>query len=344
MSFDKKEYDKQYYLKNKDKINLKARERPGNKEKHRQYYLDHKEEFSRKAKERYLKNKEEIKAQVHKRYLEKHDEILEYRAEYYQENKERMFELNKKWVLNNKDKVKIIKARYRDTHRDKLRKDSIEYSKTHQEKRLINKRKWRARNPDRIKEEKLKARFGITLNQFNELKKQQNNCCGICGEEFGDIPNGAKYPCVDHIHDETKRVRGLLCRQCNGGLGGLRDDPAILEKAIMWIKNKGPIKKEENGLKSYLKIRRQRKYSMKRDFGITIEQFKELLKYQGNRCGICGKDVSKKNNIDHCHDKTKKIRGILCPQCNISIGLFKENVELLNKAMFWLEGNYNANS
>ena len=49
MSFDKKEYDKQYYLKNKDKINLKARERPGNKEKHRQYYLDHKEEFSREA-------------------------------------------------------------------------------------------------------------------------------------------------------------------------------------------------------------------------------------------------------------------------------------------------------
>ena len=340
MAFDKKEYARQYHLKNKDKINLKARERPGNKEKHHQYYLDHKEEFSRKAKERYLKNSEKIKDRVHKRYAEKHDEILEQQAEYYQENKEKIFENNRNWVSNNKDKVKIIKARYRESHRDKLRKDSLEYANTHREQGLVNKRKWRARNPDKLKEEKLKARFGITLDQFNELKKQQNNCCGICGEAFDKIPNSAKCACVDHDH-KVKKIRGLLCHTCNSGIGCLRDDPVLMEKAVLWIKNSGPLYKEKVAI--HMNVPKSRQYAIKHRFGLTVNQYKKLFVVQKNKCGICDSELGKRANIDHDH-KTQKIRGMLCSTCNASLGLLKEDIEIIKKAINWVKGDSNANS
>lgn len=333
MPYNKKEYNKQYYLENRDL----------EKEKHHQYYLDHKEEFSQKAKERYLKNSEKIKDRVHQRYVEKHDEILEQQAGYYQKNKKRIFEINKFWVLNNKDESKIIKARYRETHRDKLRKDSLEYNKTHREQVLTNRRKWRANNPDKLKEEKLKARFGMTLNQFNDLIRQQNNCCGICGEKFDEIPNSAKCPCVDHDHDpEVKKIRGLLCHTCNSGIGGLHDDPILIEKAIAWIKNSGPSYKEKASV--HVEVSKARQYAIKHKFGITANQYKELLLAQGNKCGICEKELIKRINIDHDHT-TQKIRGALCASCNISIGLLKENIEILEKAINWIrKGALNANS
>src|SRR5437868_7229503 len=54
----------------------------------------------------------------------------------------------------------------------------------------------------------LKKLYGLTYEKFEELKKAQDNKCQICAEE--------KPLCVDHCH-KTKRVRGLLCRDCNLG-------------------------------------------------------------------------------------------------------------------------------
>jgi hypothetical protein len=313
------------------------------KEYRRLYYKANKERLNQKSKERNLKNKDKNKAQAHKRYIEKHDEILKRRSEYYQENKERAFETQRRWVLNNKDKVKIIKARYREKNREKIRKDSIEYNKTHREQGLVNKRKWRARNPDKLKEEKLKARFGITLTQFNELLRIQDTKCGICGVAFdlsGD--RNKNNPTVDHAHNETRKIRGLLCRSCNSGIGGLRDNPVLIEKATLWIKNSGPLKKEKKSI-PIVSIPRERGYVLKRKFGITIKQYNNLLIAQGNKCGICDKELIKRVNVDHDH-ATQKIRGVLCASCNVSIGLLKENIKILEKAINWVKGDSNANS
>lgn len=81
-----------------------------------------------------------------------------------------------------------------------------------------------------------------------------------------------------------------------------------------------------------------RKYSLKRHYGITLEEFKDLLKSGNNRCYICKRCFSTKllPNTDHCHS-TKKVRGILCGSCNRGLGYFKDNPELLRKAALYLE-------
>jgi len=72
-------------------------------------------------------------------------------------------------------------------------------------------------------------------------------------------------------------------------------------------------------------------------YGITKDQYDSLLKSQSNGCKICGNN--NENNralaIDHCH-KTGKIRGLLCGNCNRGLGQFKDNKELLSKAIKYL--------
>jgi len=78
---------------------------------------------------------------------------------------------------------------------------------------------------------------------------------------------------------------------------------------------------------------RNRKYST----GFTQEDFEKKLEEQNNRCAICGTDKPTSINwhADHCH-KTKTKRGVLCQKCNMGIGLFNDNTELMEKAIMYL--------
>jgi Recombination endonuclease VII len=78
---------------------------------------------------------------------------------------------------------------------------------------------------------------------------------------------------------------------------------------------------------------RDRKYSLKRKFNMTIEEYNTLLKTQNNQCAIVGCKKQRSSNgkrlaVDHCH-KTGKIRGLLCNECNTSLGLLRENTEII---------------
>ena len=66
-------------------------------------------------------------------------------------------------------------------------------------------------------------------------------------------------------------------------------------------------------------------------------QFNRLLKAQGNACAMCllPFDGTRKSFIDHCHT-TGIVRGILCPQCNSGLGMFKDNTDNLQRAMKYL--------
>lgn len=78
--------------------------------------------------------------------------------------------------------------------------------------------------------------------------------------------------------------------------------------------------------------------SLKRKYGITLDQFNEILSDQGFKCKSCNEnlDINKSRHVDHCH-KTGKIRGILCLHCNVALGYVKDSIDRLKSLIKYLE-------
>jgi hypothetical protein len=83
----------------------------------------------------------------------------------------------------------------------------------------------------------LRYRYNISLADFMELRRQQQDKCKICSVKL-EITDGSslrtKNVAVDHCH-ATKAVRGLLCARCNQGLGQFKDDIDLLYAAINYL-------------------------------------------------------------------------------------------------------------
>jgi hypothetical protein len=75
-------------------------------------------------------------------------------------------------------------------------------------------------------------------------------------------------------------------------------------------------------------------------YGISLEQFRQMLDVQGGKCAICkvghpGGDAGRRWNVDHCHS-TGKVRGLLCANCNHGLGKFQDDPEILRQAIAYL--------
>lgn len=91
---------------------------------------------------------------------------------------------------------------------------------------------FRRNTKDRNKQ--LKKRYGITLEEYNKLFELQKGCCAICGEHQANLKVSLA---VDHCHS-TKQVRGLLCYNCNMGLGRFKDSEELLLRAVKYLVNR----------------------------------------------------------------------------------------------------------
>jgi hypothetical protein len=93
--------------------------------------------------------------------------------------------------------------------------------------------------PDKLKAHRRRCRirnnYGLSTEQFEALLDHQNNKCGICGVEFAEDWTSPAFPRIDHTHDETKAVRGLLCFSCNAGMGSLGDTAERLHAALRYL-------------------------------------------------------------------------------------------------------------
>ena len=87
-------------------------------------------------------------------------------------------------------------------------------------------------NKENVKDTYLQTNYGITLEDYNFLLEDQNKKCKICNS---DCSTG-KSLAVDHNH-ETGKVRGLLCKNCNIGLGMFFDNIDFLESAVLYLKS-----------------------------------------------------------------------------------------------------------
>lgn len=84
---------------------------------------------------------------------------------------------------------------------------------------------------------------------------------------------------------------------------------------------------------------------LKKTYNLSLDQYNQMLENQNGVCAICGNeevisDVTgqkiKPLAVDHNHE-TREIRGLLCQACNTGLGKFKENKEVLKKAIKYLK-------
>lgn len=104
----------------------------------------------------------------------------------------------------------------------------------HPEKSKKYQSDYRKRNNQAVKKSRLKNWYGITLEEYDQILKEQNNKCPICKIEL----DGGKYTHLDHKHGESglSSIRGITCSACNTMLGFAKDSTKIFESAIEYLK------------------------------------------------------------------------------------------------------------
>lgn len=120
-----------------------------------------------------------------------------------------------------------------------------EYRIINSSKLKANKREEYQRNRNRYLERELIRKYGITMNTYNQMLKEQDYKCRISNASESNSSNKGKTRAfdVDHCH-ETGIVRGLLCGLCNVGLGSFRDNTDLLVTAIHYLNNNKGLKYE----------------------------------------------------------------------------------------------------
>ena len=129
---------------------------------------------------------------------------------WYQRNRQKKLEYQKKYRANNPDYV------IRD--RERAKKLSAEARKDpnfRHQKKLYD----------------LKKLYGLTEEQYNNLRKKQDYSCAVCYEK--ETPEKQLH--VDHSH-VTNEVRGLLCQKCNTSLGIMLDSPILIGRLMGYVK------------------------------------------------------------------------------------------------------------
>jgi hypothetical protein len=110
---------------------------------------------------------------------------------------------------------KACMLEYREKNREKTRaQDKIKYHK----------------NRDGYLNSWYKRKYGISLEDYNNIFNKQNGKCAICR---GKCSSGRRLA-VDHDH-KTGIVRGLLCGHCNQAIGKLHDSPEIIKRALDYV-------------------------------------------------------------------------------------------------------------
>jgi hypothetical protein len=88
-------------------------------------------------------------------------------------------------------------------------------------------------NKEAQRNKTLQRKFGITSAQYDAMLAKQDFKCAICHSDNPAAPRGGRFA-VDHCH-ATGRVRGLLCSNCNTGLGRFKDNTQFLRSAIEYL-------------------------------------------------------------------------------------------------------------
>lgn len=182
-----------------------------------------------------------------------------YLADYRRRNREETREKHRQRYHDEKNGTLPPRAQCKECGAPLYRNNKSGYCKDHvnlSEEKRNYKREWARAHPESSKaarqrrrqipgyqrNEMLKEKYGISLQDFEKMATAQDGVCAICSRdpsEFeGDKNLSHKVLHVDHDH-VTGRIRGLLCFFCNTAIGMLRDDAAVAIRAADYLKEWG---------------------------------------------------------------------------------------------------------
>lgn len=170
---------------------------------------------------------------------------------------------------------------------------------------------------------------------------------------------------INQTRKDSGKLRCKLCRINTNKKSYDKNRETRISTSMRWKqKNKGNYNEwcKQDRIKNPDKYRRYeknseekhgKKYLVTRDiinfYKISLEDYEQLFISQNNLCAICNIEETRKGRsgetarlcVDHCHkcreEGKENIRGLLCHGCNTAIGKFKDNIELLKRAIMYLE-------
>jgi hypothetical protein len=148
--------------------------------------------------------------------------------------------------------------------------------------------------------------------------------------EFGEVkknPDGRRYACKECYNGVRKMYRE------NHG-----DRIAAYKRELYYASH------EENKKRLRELYPQRRAWKLMNQYGMTVEQYDQILKDQDGKCAICrrpptqatGNSTKPQLHVDHCHF-TGTVRGLLCNNCNSGMGLLGDSIEMLNRASAYLK-------
>ena len=146
---------------------------------------------------------------------------------------------------------------------------------------------------------------------------------GLCAGHYAQYRSGKKLTeILAHVNSDLISAGFKKCRRC---------------KKIKMIED---FCKNYDRKGTYLMghcIACQRMSERKKKYGISEEQYHDMLRFQDEKCAICRTDLTKQTDyLDHDH-VTGNIRGLLCSTCNTGLGHFYDTPEILRSAARYLE-------
>lgn len=146
----------------------------------------------------------------------------------------------KRWRSAHKEHISVYQKAWREKNKSHVQA----YQKTFQEQ-------YRQRDDVQmtIWKNHLHKNYRMTPEAFNALWSEQSGLCAVCAVPMDPRGRQKDAVCVDHNH-ETGKVRGLLCRGCNHGIGNLKDSPEVLEAAALYLRTQGHYGAHEISIKA----------------------------------------------------------------------------------------------
>lgn len=162
--------------------------------------------------------------------------------------------------------------------------------------------------------------------------------CVQCGSTYTPTSrNGKQRFCSPACKMKARYWRAnpaeaKVCLSCGEDITGMRRDARYCSDrcTLRHRRETGRITRES-----------RRADMLKSKYGMTLADYDRMLTAQGGGCGICGSDGQKGRwsgllHVDHCHE-TGKVRGLLCDSCNLALGKFKDDPNVLRRAAEYIE-------